>query len=280
MLLTDIRRSHVNAFLADLTAAGRGAVTVRRILATLRMVFSYAVRDEIIPANPALMVDKPAVPDSPVTHWEAEHVAEFLQRCGRRRLGPLFELAVYTGLRRGEIAGLHWADVDFAKRQVVVRHNRVTVDGKVTELTTKTRSGRRTVPLSDAAVAALLTWQLRQEGDAEVAQEAWVGDGHVFTMDDGQALNPGYITREFQKIRLQGEPLPPLSFHGLRHSAASLMLAGGADISTVSKLLGHSSIAITADVYAHLIAAVGQKAVDGAANLIALTVHTHEGVTA
>jgi site-specific recombinase XerD len=118
----------------------------------------------------------------------------------------------------------------------------------------------------------------------EVAQEAWVGDGHVFTMEDGRALDPQYVSREFQKIRLQGEPLPELTFHGLRHSAASQMLAGGADISTVSKLPGHSSIAITADVYAHLIASVGQRAVEGAAALIprkvALTVHTQPGVQA
>jgi site-specific recombinase XerD len=100
MLLTDIRRSHVNAWIAELRGAGRGAVTVRRALATLRIIFSAAVRDEIIPANPALMVDKPAVPDSPIAHWEAEHVGEFIERCGRHRLGPLFELAVYTGLRR------------------------------------------------------------------------------------------------------------------------------------------------------------------------------------
>jgi integrase len=200
MRLTDIRRSHVNAWIAELTAAGRGAVTVRRGLATLRMIFSAAVRDEFIPANPALMVDKPAVPDSPVAHWEAEHVGEFIERCGRYRLGPLFELAVYTGLRRGEICGLHWADVDLAARTIVVRHNRVTVDGHVEELTTKTRSGRRTVPLSDAAVAALLTWQLRQAGDAEVAQEAWQTQGHVFTMEDGRALDPQYVTRMFQKI--------------------------------------------------------------------------------
>jgi site-specific recombinase XerD len=92
MLLTDIRRSHVNAWIAELTGAGRGAVTVRRGLATLRMIFSAAVRDEIIPANPALMVDKPAVPDHPVTTWEPEHIGEFIERCGRRRLGPLFEL--------------------------------------------------------------------------------------------------------------------------------------------------------------------------------------------
>jgi integrase len=278
MRLTDIRRSHVNAWVADL-AVGHGPTTVRRALATLRMIFSTAVRDEIIPANPALMVDKPAIPDGPVTAWEPEHIAVFLERCGRRRLGPLFELAVLTGLRRGEICGLHWADVDLAARTITVRHNRVSVDGRVQESTTKTRSGRRTVPLSDAGVAALLTWQLRQSGEAEAAQEAWQSDGHVFTNELGQALDPAYVTRLFQVIRLEDEPLPALTFHGLRHSAASLMLAGGADISTVSKLLGHASISITADVYAHLVAAVGQKAVDGAAALIAHTSLTREGVS-
>jgi integrase len=75
------------------------------------MIFSTAVRDEIIPANPALMVDKPAIPDAPVTAWEPEHIPVFLERYGRRGLGPLLELAVLTGLRRGEICGLHWADV-------------------------------------------------------------------------------------------------------------------------------------------------------------------------
>ena len=74
--------------------------------------------------------------------------------------------------------------------------------------------------------------------------------------------------------------LPPLSFHGLRHCAASLMLVSGADIAVVSKLLGHASIAITADVYGHLVGTIAQKAVDGAANLIAHTVHTDQGVDA
>jgi integrase len=81
-------------------------------------------------------------------------------------------------------------------------------------------------------------------------------------------------------IRKEGKPLPELTFHGLRHSAASLMVAGKADISTVSKLLGHSSISITADVYHRMIAAVGHRAVGGAAALISHTVHTQEGATA
>ena len=118
------------------------------------MIFTQAVRDEIIPANPAIMVDKPTVQDHPVTAWEPEHIGEFLERCDHHRLGALFELAIYTGLRRGEITGLHWSDVDLTARQIVVRHNRVSVDGRVQETTTKTRSGRRTVPLS-----ATLEWR-------------------------------------------------------------------------------------------------------------------------
>jgi integrase len=101
-------------------------------------------------------------------------------------------------------------------------------------------------------------------------------------MEDGRALDPNDLTRQFAAICKEGEPLAKLTFHGLRHTCASLMLAGGADISTVSKLLGHASISIAADVYAHLVAAVGQRAVDGAAALIpqkvAHTLHSHEGV--
>jgi integrase len=156
MKLTEIRRSDVNLWVADLTKSGRGAVTVRRALATLQMIMSQAVRDEIISASPAVKIDKPAVADTGEKHWEPEHLAIFIERCGHHRLGPLFELAIYTGLRRGEITGLHWSDIDLAARTITVRHNRVSVDGRVEETTTKTRSGRRQVPLSDAAVAALL----------------------------------------------------------------------------------------------------------------------------
>jgi integrase len=95
------------------------------------MILSAAVRDEIIRANPALMADKSAVPDHPVTAREPGHIAKFLEPCGHHRLRPLFELAILTGLRRGEICAQHWSDVDFVARTIGVRHIRVSVDGRV-----------------------------------------------------------------------------------------------------------------------------------------------------
>ena len=96
--------------------------------------------------------------------WEPGQVRVFLDRCAQHRLGALFEVAVLTGLRRGEITGLRWSDVDLASRKVVVRRNRVTVNGRVQEQSApKTKAGLRTVALSDFAVATLLAWQLRQD---------------------------------------------------------------------------------------------------------------------
>ena len=274
MRLTDIRRSHVNAWVADLTKGGRGAVTVRRALATLRMIFTQAVRDEIISSNPALMIDKPTVPneDDQIKVWEPGPASEFLERCSRHRLGALFEVTIATGLRRGEICGLRWTDVDLDNRIIVVRHNRVSVDGRVQEQAAQK-------PLRPPHSASQRRrnggpggpWGLRQQEEREAAQEAWVGDGHVFTMEDGRALDPAYVTRLFQKIRKQGEPLPELTYHGLRHCYGSYLIEVGTDIAIVSKLMGHASISITADIYGHLVGTAASDAVNRAANLITRT---------
>jgi len=276
MKLTEIRRFHVAQFVTELSKAGRGAVTVRRIMTLLQTILNSAVRAELIGANPAQGADRPKLDKDPVNPWEPEQARIFLDRCAQHRLGPLFEIVILTGLRRGEITGLRWSDVDLVTRKITVRRNRVTANGRVLEqATTKTKAGLRTVPMSDFAVATLLAWQLRQAQESEAAAEAWQTQGHVFTMADGRPLNPTYVTRLFHKF---SQDLPPLTFHGLRHCAASLMLSSGADIAVVSKLMGHKSIAITADVYGHLVGTVATDTVNRAANLIAHTVHTHEAV--
>jgi integrase len=221
------------------------------------------VKDELISVNPARDVDRPKLDRDPVAPWEPDQVRMFLDRSAQHRIGPLFEVAILTGLRRGELCGLRWSDVDLVTRKITVRRNRVTANGRVIEQkTTKTKAGLRTVALSDFAVATLLAWQLRQAEEAEAAQEAWQTEGHIITMRDGRPLDPAYITRLFQKLRKgHGEELPQLTFHGLRHCHASLLIASGADIAVISKLLRHASVAITADVYGQLIGTFASDAV-------------------
>ena len=144
MKLTDIRRYHVSGFVADQTKAGRGTVTVRGLVTLLGTVFASAVKDELISTNPARDVDRPRLDPDDLKPWEPEVVRVFLDRCSKHRLGALFEVAVLTGLRRGEITGLRWVDVDLVARKAVVRRNRVTVNGRVQEQKTKTKAGLRT----------------------------------------------------------------------------------------------------------------------------------------
>jgi integrase len=112
MRLTDIRRLNITEFVADQTKAGRGTVTVRRLVTLLGTIFASAVKDELISANPARGVDKPRLDGEAVKFWEPDQVRAFLGRCAQHRLGALFEVAVLTGLRRGEICGLRWSECE------------------------------------------------------------------------------------------------------------------------------------------------------------------------
>ncbi len=272
MKISEVRRFHVNDFTQDLVEAERGPVTVRRILAVLKVVFAAALRDELIATNPAQFADLPTVEKAEFEPWEPSQVDEFLKATEHYRLGVVFETAIYTGLRRGELAALRWEDVDLERRTLTVKRNRVDA-GKVYEYTAKSAAGRRTIPLPDAAVGALMAWQINQQSEAEEWAEASEHDGYVFTLENGRPLAPGYLSRQFQKVR-ETAGLPAMKLHGTRHEFASLLIAAGVDIAVVSKLLGHASVSITSDIYGHLIGSVSRDAMESAASLIQGTAPT------
>ena len=126
----------------DLTKAGRGTVTVRRIVTLLGTIFASAVKDELISANPAQGADKPALSDRPREPLGAGQRAYVPRALRAASTGGTFEVAILTGLRRGEITGLRWSDVDLAERKIVVRRNRVSVRGRVVEQTDHQDQGR------------------------------------------------------------------------------------------------------------------------------------------
>lgn len=158
----------------------------------------------------------------------------------------LYLLAVTTGMRQGELLGLRWEDVDGDR--LTVRHTLSRQTRSLGE--PKTAEGRRQVPLTDDAVQALRDHRKAQLEQRLRAGRRWQDGGYVFTSSTGTALFSRNVTQRFQAA-LTLAKLPRFRFHDLRHTAATLLLASGVPLHEVSWMLGHSSTAITADVYGH-----------------------------
>jgi integrase len=266
--LVNLRKYHVAQLVADLQDAGRGPVTIKRIHATLSSALSDAEEENLIDDNPAARVRLPRIEKKRIQVWEPVEAGAFLDAATEHRLGALFEIAVLTGMRRGELCGLRWSDVDLPGRKLKVRVQLVQVGKDIVEGTIKTDAGQdRTVALSDRAVAALVAWQIQQTGEREQWGEAYQPSGRVFTYEDGRQLRPGYPSKLFDQLVAKGG-FRRMRFHDLRHLHASLMLASGEDMGIVSKSMGHATSQITRDLYAHMVGETARSAVEGAAAIL------------
>lgn len=268
LLLKNLHRPHVAQLVRDLQDAGRGATTIKRIHATLSSALSDAYQDGLVSDNAAAGARLPRIAKKRVQVWEPADAGKFLDAAAQHRLGALFELAVLTGMRRGELCGLRWQDVDLASRRLIVRVQVVQVGKKNIEGTVKTDAGQdRIVALSDRAVAALVTWQLAQGEERRAWGEIYQDSRRAFTYEDGRQLRPAYVSRIFEGI-VSKAGLPKARFHDLRHLHASLMLASGQDLGIVSKTMGHSGSQITRDLYSHMVGDAARDAAEGAAALL------------
>jgi integrase len=261
-------RLYVERLLRDLRAAGRGATTVRRVHATLRSALASARKARLVSYNAASDVELPNVRPAKVRPWEADELATFLDYSAGHRLGALYEVMAFTGLRRGEACALRWADVDLERGVVVVRSQLVEVRGLVIEGKPKTRSGEdRRIDLGRRTVGALMAHRFAQDAERLRWGSGYTGSDRVFAREDGSDLSPGQVTKTFTRLS-EAAGLRQVRLHDLRHGAASLMLAGGADIAVVSKRMGHSSVRLTVDTYSHLLEGVGRSAADAAEGMV------------
>jgi integrase len=176
------------------------------------------------------------------------------------RLYALFHVAAYCGLRRSELAGLAWADLDLDRRRVHVRQAQVddTLDS------TKSGESDRQVPIDAGTVEVLKVWRKTQLAERMAWGPAWTDSGRVFTREDGTPLRPGWISTRFVTLAARAG-LPPIRFHDLRHGTASMLLAAGQPAKVISELLGHATVAFTMDVYTE----VAEELADAAAAAIA-----------
>lgn len=204
---------------------------------------------------------------SPVMVWTPQQTGAFLDHVVRHRLYALFHLVAYRGLRRGEVCGLRWEDVDLEAGTITPRRQLRQIGWEVEEADLKTDGSEATIALDRATVEVVRAHRVRQSEERLAWGEAWQGRGHVFTREDGSLLHPAVVTATFERLAFEAG-LPPVRLHDLRHGAATLALAAGVDMKVVQEMLRHSSITITADIYSSVLPEMAHEAAEAAAAMI------------
>lgn len=221
-------------------------LTLTYIHSVLKSALEHAVREEEIPRNVARNV-RTGTPRprrfEPLTTDEAR---QLLTTAQGHRLHALFELALHTGLRKGELLGLRWEDLDLDRGTAAVRRTlQRTSTGGLTTLPTKTRASERRIALPTRCAQSLKLHRERQQREREAAGTTWQHSGHVFTTPQGRAIDPTNLTRTFTTL-LRTAGLRRIRFHDLRHSTATLLLEQGVELVVIKELLGHAHIGVTA----------------------------------
>lgn len=248
--------------------------TVARIHATVSRSLGDAVESRLRASNPARDLPRNARPKQgrsggvTLRYWTADQLGDFLGhvRNQEARFYPLARLAAYTGMRRGEVVGLRWQDVDLEAGHLAVRHTITSVDDpngggmKVIYGEPKSGKGRR-VDLDQETVAVLKAWRFQQGKDRDGMGGAWPTHGLVFTKEDGSLFHPDTASTVHDRL-VKAAGLPRITFHGLRHTHATILLANGVPVKVVSERLGHATVQITLDTYGHVIPGLQGQAVD------------------
>ena len=192
------------------------------------------------------------------------------------QLKVLFTLAIYSGLRKGEILALKWEDVDFENNTVAVTKAAAMVKGEQIVKVPKTRNSYRVVSIPHSVTEKLRKLQLEQTRYRLSVGDYWQGEGWIFTQDDGRMMNYSTPYKSLQDIlthynadKAESDKLPMIPFHGLRHTTATLQIAAGTDVRTVSSIMGHRETSTTMNIYAHNLKTAEQEAVNRVEEMIA-----------
>jgi integrase len=273
--LQRLTAAQLTSFYGDLLATGRrsgkgglSARTVHYVHATMHKALGEAVRWGLVLRNVAEQATPPRPQAKEMRTWSASELRDFLEAVQGDRLCAAYLLAATTGLRRGEVLGLRWRDLDFEARRLAVTQTLVCVRYAVVVSTPKTARGKRSVALDTGTVAALRAHRKRLlEERLYLGLGAPSPDDLVFTSQDGSPLHPGQFADRFERL-VKAAGVPRIRFHDLRHTHATLALQAGVHPKVVSERLGHASVSITLDTYSHAIPALQEEAADKVARVV------------
>lgn len=270
--MKDLRTYHIQQFVQYLATekkrldgreGGIAASTVKRYTTVLRSIVTMAYKLEYIEDDigRSRRIEFPKEETKEVEAFTLEEVGEILKALESEpwHIRAVIEVALFTGCRRGEIVGLKWADIDFENQRLSVKRSIYKLsDGKAREKEPKSKCSIRTISIPERLCKTLTEYRLQQNRHIAYLGDSWRNLDYVFTEEDGYVMNPHTPTKQFDHF-LKRHGIRHLKFHGLRHTSATMLLANGCDIKTVSSRLGHADITTT-NIYVHALESTDRMA--------------------
>ncbi|MBM3133063.1 MAG: site-specific integrase, partial [Chloroflexi bacterium] len=258
--LTKLSPQAIQGLHAGMYEKGLSSRSVQYVHKTLKQSLKHAVKWGMVGRNVCDLVDSPRPRRKEMQCLNLSDIHRLLDATAGSTYGHIFHLAIFTGVRRGELLALRWSDVDLQSKTLSVNQALSSITGKgVIAGDPKTRNSRRLVSLPPSAIGLIRSLKARQMEQYEAAGLAWDESRFVFCNSDGGPMSPDTITHAFKRIASK-LGLSKVRFHDLRHSHATLMLKAGVHPKIVSERLGHASINITLDTYTHILPGLQEAA--------------------
>ena len=277
-----IKPFHIQQFYDNLAEDGMNKKTGGKLSSStlihyhrlLSSMFNRAVLWGFI-GNSPLKVQPPKLEQKEAAHLDTDQAAALLEALDNEPIQykTMVEILLYTGVRKGELMGLEWRDIDFDRGLIqIVRSSQYIPGTGIITKSPKNKKSQRVIKISSSLIESLRVYRVWQAEQRLKAGDRWEDCGRLFTTWEGHPMHPDTLPRWFDKF-LKRHELPRINIHGLRHTCASLMIAEHVDLRTVSKRLGHAQLSTTGNIYAHQI----QYADEAAADVIELSLNRKKG---
>lgn len=257
--INTITAFEIDCLYNDKLDKGYSPKTVKEMHCLLKKGFQQAVKWDLLIVNPVLNATPPRCSQTERSTWSRQEVKTFLESAEKQDKHIPYFIGIFTGMRRGEVLGLQWSDIDFQEGKIHIQRSLTRTKQGLLFGPTKTAKSKRQISISPYVIEKLLQFQKKQNGFKDAFGDAYHDHDLIVCTEDGKPKEPRNLLREYYQL-IKEAHVPRISFHDLRHTHATLMLSIGENPKIVAERLGHSRVGITLDVYSHVNADMQDKA--------------------
>jgi integrase len=257
MDINDIDQFLVHEFYQAKMKEGYSSSYIQRMHEMMRLILRVAKKWEVLHKDIASMLEPPRLIKKEMKVWTIDQVNTFLKFTKHSRYHPIYFLAAYTGMRKGEILGLSWTDIDFEEKTISINKTLYKVPSEYLLQEPKTKNSFRTIYIDDDIIRVLKRQKVKQNLERLRYGGVYKEHNMVFAQETGEYVHPQGVNGLFTRFIGQAN-LPRIRFHDLRHTHATILLLMGVNPKIVAERLGHSSVQITLDTYSHVLPSMKQ----------------------